>query len=602
MATNNTPTTLGSLEFNQIKQSLTDYLKNQSAFSGYNFQGSALQTIIDLLAYNTFYYAYYANMINAEAFLDSAQKEDSIISLCKPLGYTVPARTAAVAKIFIGGLTNTSIIPSGTKFSASNSDGVNYSFYNLEDITLTEGNSISDGVNIYQADNYFEFDAIPTFDYDGQKISIAADGVDLSSIKITITEKIDDTTTLTTTWTRVENIGYTARVDENIYFVERTSTGFAILFGGSNSVGRAIDDNITKIIVRYITTSGSDANGLPLFTSAAIGGQEPVLLTISESANGKKTLDLNEVRFVAPKWFAAQERAVTVNDYKALLLQSGIFDSEANFNVFGGQDLTPPRYGRVFVSSYLDPQNSNDFITITEIINFLKERSVVTVLPEYVSNNTVDLFTNFTFRLGPGTSNTTQNKNTILSAVKAIFDANYRITSSYNASFSASDFISTIQGSSNTDIASIIISPDNFDIYLEENLASDQEYLFNLQNELYLNSGSYLDITDLFDSEYVENSDYPNRKAVLKMYVPTNAAKNNKANLKMFARDPSTGAENEISGDFGYFIVNKGVLYIPSGVIKTGTTTTLNVSFALSSFSIGLNNLVSFNYNTVTVV
>ena len=81
---NNTPTNLGSLEFSQIKTNLTDFLRSQSEFSGYNFEGSALQTIIDLLAYNTFYYAYYANMVNAEAFLDSAQKEDSIISLCKP--------------------------------------------------------------------------------------------------------------------------------------------------------------------------------------------------------------------------------------------------------------------------------------------------------------------------------------------------------------------------------------------------------------------------------------------------------------------------------------------------------------------------------------
>lgn len=87
MALKTTPTTLGSLEFSEIKTNLTEFLKNQSLFSGYNFEGSAMQSVIDLLAYNTFYYAYYANMINAEAFLDSAQREDSMISLCKPLGY-----------------------------------------------------------------------------------------------------------------------------------------------------------------------------------------------------------------------------------------------------------------------------------------------------------------------------------------------------------------------------------------------------------------------------------------------------------------------------------------------------------------------------------
>ena len=138
MANANTPTTLGNLEFSDIKESLTNYLKNQSVFSGYNFEGSAMQSLIDLLSYNTFYYAYYANMINAEAFLDSAQKEDSMISLCKPLGFVVPSRTAAKATITLSGLTNTNTITAGTRFIASNSNGIEYSFYTLEDVAVVD--------------------------------------------------------------------------------------------------------------------------------------------------------------------------------------------------------------------------------------------------------------------------------------------------------------------------------------------------------------------------------------------------------------------------------------------------------------------------------
>lgn len=601
MAIKNTPTTLGSLEFSQIKQNLIDYMKNQSVFSGYNFEGSAIQSIIDLLAYNTFYYAYYANMINAEAFLDSAQKEDSIISLCKPLGYTVPSRTAAVARIFTGGLTNSTIIPAGTKFTAATSDGINYGFYNLEDIGLSEGNSPTDGFDVYQANNYVNFNALPTFDFTNQKISIVADGFDLNSIKVTITETISETVVVTNVWTQVGNVGYTARVDENIYFVERTSTGFAILFGGINSVGRTIDDKIVSIQIRYITTDGSDANGLPLFTSGAINGQVPAIQLISESKNGKKTINFDTVRFLAPKWFAAQERAVTVNDYKALLLQSGLFESETDFNVFGGQDLTPPKYGRVFVSSNLDPLDSGDDLRITTIINFLKERSVITVLPEYTTNITLNLYTNFNFRLGPGTPNTTAKKNSILASVKAIFDSNFKINKSYNAFFSASDFIQTLRDNTNPEISSLVIYPENFDIYLSEKIVGDKDYLYNLQNEFYLNAATYLDITDPFESNLL-TGEYVGRKGILRMYVPTNSAKNNKVNLKLFARDTNTGEENEIQGDFGYFIANKGVLYIPAGIIKQGTDTTLNLTFARSTFSIGLNNLISFNYNSVTII
>lgn len=599
MATNRTtPTTLGSLEFSEIKTNLTEYLKNQSVFSGYNFEGSAIQTIIDLLAYNTFYYAYYANMINAEAFLDSAQKEDSIISLCKPLGYTVPSSTSSKALIQMTSMTTTTGISAGTRFVTANSIGNNYSFYNLEDVGVSEG--LTEPFYIYEASRYVQFDALPTFNFTTQKIVIAEENVDLSTVKVTITESNGAGGTITQTWTPVGNIGYTARVDENIYFIERTSTGFAILFGSPNSVGRSIDDAIENIIVRYLKTNGEAANGLSIFTAPSI--PDGVLFLNKESSGGKLAIDLDLVRFLAPKWFAAQERAVTVNDYKALLLQSGLFTSESEFNVFGGQDLTPAKYGRVFVAASLDPLDSNDAVKITQIINFLKERSVVTVLPEYIVNSTLSVYTDFRFRLGSGTVNNPTNRNTVLSLVKSIFDTNYAITSSYNAAFSASEFIQTLRNNTNTDINSLVISPDDFNIYISETLNSNQDYLYNLQNELYLNAGSYLDITDLFDSSLVENSEYSNRKAVLKMYVASNSGKNNKVNLKLFARDPDTGAEDELSGDFGYFIINKGVLYIPSGVIKSGTTATLNLSFARSSFSIGLNNLVSFNYNTVNII
>jgi len=205
----NTPTTLGNLEFSQIKTSLTDYLRNQSIFTGYNFEGSAMQSLIDLLSYNTFYYAYYANMINAEAFLDSAQKEDSLISLCKPLGYTVPSKTSARATITVSGATPATGITAGTLFTTNDADGIAYNFYNLDYTPLTEGNSQQ--FYIYEGSQYVEFDAIPTFDYDSQKIVLAVEDFDLSTLKVTITETIDEITTLTTDWTKLDNVGYVSR-------------------------------------------------------------------------------------------------------------------------------------------------------------------------------------------------------------------------------------------------------------------------------------------------------------------------------------------------------------------------------------------------------
>ena len=588
MANTNTPTTLGNLEFSQIKQSLTDYLKTQSIFSGYNFDGSAMQTIIDLLSYNTFYYAYYANMINAEAFLDSAQKEDSMISLCKPLGYTVPARTASKAYVIVSGLPNNNDIPAGTQFVTVNESGVNYSFYNLSPISVVDGTTES--FYVYEATRYISFDALPSFDYESQRISIAVEDFDLSTIEVKITERIDDNTVLEQIWTPVGNIGYTSRIDENIYFVERTSTGFAILFGSSNSVGRSIDSSIEKIVVRYLTTSGAGPNNLSLFTTPSLSG---VVTTVSQSSGGKSAPNLDDVRFIAPKWFAAQERAVTVNDYKALLLQSGYFASDNEFNVFGGQDLTPPKYGRVFVSSNFDVADSK----VSELINFLKERSVITVFPEYVTTNALNVYADFTFGLGPNTTNTASKRSTILSAVKAIFQANYGAVGQFNVTFSASDFITTIRENSNTDINSIVISPDNFTLYVRETIYGGEEYTFNLGNELSLQPYVSVDITEPFESNLVSTI---TNKAVLRMLVSSNSAKNNKVNLQLWEINETTGEQSLISGDYGYFIANKGVINIKSGVIND--TAILNVIFAKKYFTIGLNNLVTFTYNNVAIV
>lgn len=584
MAINTTPTTLGSLEFSQIKQSLTDYLKNQSIFAGYNFEGSAIQTMIDLMAYNTFYYAYYANMINAEAFLDSAQKEDSIISLCKPLGYTVPSRTAAKALISVSELSTNNDIPAGTRFTTSNSDGANYSFYNLDKISVVDG--LTDQFYIYEGSKYVLFDALPTFDFESQKVTIADENFDISSIEVTITETLDEVTTLEEVWTPVGNVGYTSRLDENIYFVERTSNGFAILFGSQNSVGRSIDSNISKIMIRYITTNGSEGNNLSIFRVPSFSG---TVTTVISSSGGKTNLDLDLVRFVAPKWFAAQERAVTVNDYKALLLQTGYFGSDKQFNVFGGQDLEPPKYGRVFVTSNLNPTDER----VSEIINFLKDKSVVTVFPEYISTNALDIYTDFSFRMSPG-NNTAQKRTLALSAIKSLFQANYATNAQFNVEFSASEFISLIRSNTNTTINSVIINPDDFTIYAQETLTANKEYTFNLENELFLQPYSAVDITEPFNLTSSLN------QGVLKMYVTASSSKNVKVPLQLWEINASTGVQTQINGDFGYFVANKGIVNIKSNIIEESAI--LKLIFANKSFKTGLNNLVTFNYNNVVVL
>ena len=585
MASQLTPTTLGGLEFEQIKESLTNYLKTQSLFDGYNFEGSAMQTVIDMLAYNTFYYAYYANMINAEAFLDSAQKTSSVISLCKPLGFTVPDRTSARAIIQISSNTDGKI-DAGTLFQARNSDGDIFNFYNLDDYDVVNGQS--EEFEIVQGDSYIEIDAASTFDFTNQKISIAQENFDLSTLKITITEVNDAGITETNVWTKLQNVGYTSQTTENIYFIERTSTGFSILFGSQNSLGREITTKAKSIKIRYLTSSGSSANSLSLFTSS-----RGTVTTKSDASDGRNAPDLDSVRFVAPKWFASQERAVTVNDYKALLLESGFYANQNEFNVFGGQDLTPPKYGRVFVTSDKDTDDPD----VLKIISFLKERSVITVFPEYVSSNDINVFVDFSYRLGNSSTNTASNKIRVTNYLKSLFSNNFSQSKKYSVEFSSTNFIDYTKLVNDNDVKNLILSAEDFNIYFKQTItpvSNDQGFVFNLNNEFNLENGVYADISEPFTS-----SDYGSN-CILKMYVLTTQQKSNITKLQLWQR--TTSGDVLKSSDVGYFIATKGVLSINPNIIQTGTSATLVIDFLRKNVIFDLNNKTTLLANNITAL
>lgn len=582
---------LGNLNFQDIKENLTNYLQNQSTFSGYNYEGSAIQTLIDLLAYNTYYYAYYSNIINSESFLDSAQRESSIISLVKPLGYTVPGRRSSRARVIASGLGSSSSIPEHSKITSFNENGLQYSFFTLDPIPIIDGST--EEFEIYEGSEVVNFEALPNFNYTSQKVIFVTNEFDLDTLRVTTVEEVDGENQ-EFVWSRMNSVGYPSQVDERIYFVERTTNGFAVVFGSINSLGKPIETNFKNLKIRFLNTNGNAGNGLINFSYS-----NAIVITRSQSSGGLDNPDMDRVRFLAPKWFAAQERAVTPNDYKAMLIDAGFFANETQFNVFGGQDLSPPRFGRVFLSSNV----SIDSQTISDMISYLSERSVITVLPEYINANTINIFTDFTFRLG--TSQSSKQKQEILTRVKAKFNEINSTVNSFNVSFSASNFSNILTSEVDSNIQ---ITPDDFEIYFEKTLTSNQEYLYNLENEFYLPIFEYVDITDYFDlnKEYLDQIGaigIPNAyKGVFKMFARTNLSKNYKIDLQLWARDPDSGAQIQISGNHGYFIATKGVLNIKSGIIDNGKSANLKVNFKNKYFSIGLNNLVNFNYKNVTVL
>lgn len=570
MSSQTVPTTLTNLEFADIKKSLTQYLKTQQVFAGYDFEGSALATIIDLLAYNSYYYAFYSNMITSEAFLDSAQRIESLISLSKPLGYTVPSKTAAKAKVIVTGVLENSI-PRHSIFYGSDSEGTEYRFYNLDDIPVSD--SQTDEFYIYEGKSLVDVETVDELDIERQRIVFADTDFDLETLEVRVENPLTQTYE---TWKRIDNIGYSNTIEEKIYFVERVETGFMISFGLVNSVGKNISSDVRSIRVRYVKTNGAKGNNISLFSSS-IG---TVLVNDGNpSFGGKNDPSVDNIKFLAPKWFAAQERAVTVNDYKALIMEAGFFADENEFNVYGGEDIVPRRYGRVFVTS------QKLSAEVTDLMEFIKQRSVITVLPEYVNSIALNVYVNFSFGFSDGVGRTNSQKQSYVTAIKSLFADKYAKTRAYNLYFSTTDFIN--------DVISIYpevrMSADDFKLFVEQEIdASLTNYTFNLQNALDVPAGQSVVISDPFENTITT----ANAVCVISNSVPSQYEKS----IQLTSADLSTKYSNSV----GTGNIVSGYVTIKSNIMKSKTKFT--IPFKEKTIRIGLNNLINFSIKQITVI
>lgn len=574
----NTPPTLGSLDFNQIKSSLIDYLRSQNIIKDYNYEGSVIRTLIDLLAYNTFYYAYYTNMVASEMFLDSAQRMESVVSLVKPLGYTVSGKKSARTTLTLTGLAEVSgnIIPKHSIFYGVNNDGINYTFRTLEDVDIVDSQC---NVEVVEAKEFvFDTNAIQTLDTATQKYFIANKEIDISTLKIEV--KLNGEADYTT-WRLSSNIGSPSDIDQKIYFVERTVNGFVVQFGIQNALGISLTTN-DSLRITYVVSSGNEANDIFLFRSAVIFGTGNFNLRIVEpSAGGLNEPDLNLVKFLAPKWFAAQDRAVTKNDYIALIMEAGYADNQQEFAVFGGEEIYPPRYGRVFISL-----NETNQTIITNLINYLREKSVVTIFPEYVEPTTVNIYLRYGFRYTSSTASQSDRQR-IINDVKAYVQSNYLTVNSFNVSFDAQEISADIN--SKFLESNVEINADDFTLFAQKTInPSDGEVILNLQNEIDIGIVDEIQLTTPF-------RDFENRTIIL--YLKTLYSTDRNRFVDIVAKDAASNTE--YSGYFGRIQIKKGVVEIPA--IAT-TSFVLTIPFSKKYFTSTNNNLISVYQTGVELI
>lgn len=350
---------LTSLDFNQIKESIKSYLRANSNFTDYDFEGSNFTTIIDILAYNTYISSYNDNMIANEVFLDSATLRENVVSRAKELGYTPRSRTSARAVTsFTVNTENLSTKPitltlkKGTVATSDTFNGISYSFSILEDITVPVVNNVAtfSNVSLYEG-NYI----VQNFTYlsDNSRFLLDNEGIDTTLLNVLIRETASSN--VTEKYTLVNNI-FNVDSTSKIFFVQEIEDERYEIFFGDGVFGKKLDTN-NLIEASYIISSGEEANGVFSFNfngrifdnnGRVVNSDISALTTITPAFGGKSIETVSSIKKFAPRVYSTQQRAVTPADYEAIIPQ--IYPEAESVSAFGGETLNPPKYGKVYIS------------------------------------------------------------------------------------------------------------------------------------------------------------------------------------------------------------------------------------------------------------
>jgi hypothetical protein len=479
---------VAELDFDTIKRNLKEFMQAQSEFSDYNFEGSGLSTLLDVLAYNTHYMGYYLNMVANEMFIDTALTRGAVVSHAKLLGYTPRSRVAAKAAVDltitpVANDSNSSIvIPRFTRFISETKDGTNYIFvtpsarivskntttglFNVENLEIKEGQPVTFSYTYNSQTN------------PNQVFELQDSGIDTSTLFVAVQKSTQNANLETFVLAQdATDVDETAAV----YYLEENKNGRYQIYFGDDVIGKKLSDG-NIVIVSYVVTSGLSANGLKSFRllDSILTNTTTTVTLRSESSAGALAETIDQIKFTAPKSYIAQNRAVTKNDYIALINRDYPYFEAVN--VWGGEDNEPPVFGKVFFTA--KPLGGYE-ITTTEIEfvknNVIKPFSVLTVTPEYVAADYNYLNLSVDVNFDPTKTNKTAEevKTTIVNAVR-----NFANTSldTFNNSFKVSQLSRVIDDSENS------ITSNDVKVIIEKRFAPDttrsQSYSINFGTEL----------------------------------------------------------------------------------------------------------------------
>ena len=479
MAASNTNTQVSNLDFNSIKTNFTNYLQSQDTFKDYNFQGSALSVLLDILAYNTQYNAYYLNMVGNEMFLDSALQRSSVVSQAKVLNYTPKSAIAPTAFIDFSASSSATLltIPKNTNFMSEAIDGINYNFVTTDSTTVpvNSGTAFFNNLELKQGiPGNISYTVNSTLN-PSYTFEILDSNVDTTTLQVIVQNSSTDTTQ--TVYQLASNY-LELTSTSNVYFVQEALNGNYQIYFGDGVLGNKLSDG-NIVYISYISTDGlmaAGANNFVLMDSIPNVSSYSIAPQVSATTGGGKE-SIDSIKFQAPKAFSTQGRAVTTEDYITIIQQNKLGFSFDAVNVWGGEMNEPPVYGQVFIS--LKPTGAYTLTDIQKqllVDSVIKPISVMTVKPTIVDPDYTYLKIQVAALYNPKKTAMTANQvqSGLLSTVQSYLTSTLN---TFNSTFNSYGLLTSIQN-----FDSSIISSD-YKLQLQKkfypNLTTPTDYTFN---------------------------------------------------------------------------------------------------------------------------
>lgn len=421
---------ISNLDFTEIKTALKEYLRAQTDFTDFDFEGSVWSNLLDVLAYNTYYTAFNTNMVVNELFLDSASLRDNVVAIAKQLGYRPKSKTAPSASVnfdvaFSGNAPANIILKKGTGF-VTTFDNKLYQYVVVDDVKAIVTNSVAEfrDVSIHEGSFVTDYYTVNT-SQSSQRFIIRNPSVDTNTIRVKVYPS--SASTVYENYELSTNI-LSVSPNSKVFFLEEIEDEKYEIFFGDGVLGRKLENN-EYIEVSYLSTNGKTTNGAKTFTFSGVledstgNSSYPITIenvtTVSVATGGEDIESISKIKFNAPKYFGTQNRAVNSQDYAAIV--RNIYPAVADIIVYGGEEADPPEYGKVKIA--IKPSNAAYLSSFTkkQIIDALKPYMVASVTPEIIDPSIiyVELTSNIYYDKSKTTESAEKIRSKVISAIES---------------------------------------------------------------------------------------------------------------------------------------------------------------------------------------